>query len=763
MDDAPTALTRMTPRSLAPLRPLATDRETSLAELTRRAMSSEAVEATIARALDLLRVHTGADSATFWDLPDTDHIRLAVASGWPSPIDGVIYPIAPDSQAAYALARDRAVVVDQEADTRFVPSALVRGMGYHTSITCRLGPVGVPRGLVSAHYRDRPVDDPALTGFPETVAGIVTLALEYHRSQEDLRFRAEHDSLTGLLNRAGLIDALDAASGRSPAPMVLVLDLDGFKAVNDTSGHHVGDAVLQCVAARLLELVRSGDVVGRLGGDEFVVIAHGCDVASARTVAERVVGAIEQLIIVDHEMFSISASVGIADATDHETGLDALRAADAAMYAAKSSGRGRVHVAAAPGGTHRTTTTPAAHGQVVRPAVTVADIDAAIDRTTVAFQPIVDAYRHRIVAVEALARGPAGTAFEDPALFFASAETFSRLNELDLAAKRAAFASGVPDALALFVNIDPAALTDDGFRQALMDAWSSSGYRGDLVVELTERSLVAAPGRLLRAIDSCREAGWRIALDDLGARAESLTALRLVRPDVAKLDLSLVDRRTAAHAASVAVAIATHRERWPLVVVAEGVETPAHEEVARDLGADLLQGFHYGRPAPLAEVLDRAGSRTGDGGITWQKAGAVAQVTRIATKRHLLGVTRAVEALAGGSESIVLAALQSSTYYTRRTRGQYAALARRCGMTGVLGVGVAPGVVNGVHHAPLAAGDPLAREWIVVVLAADGGIALAADDCGDRSVDDMDRLFEYRVTRDPEQVEAIAHRLLARF
>lgn len=753
----------MTPRSLALQRPLATERETCLADLARRAMSSDAVEATIARALDVVRANTGADSATFWDLPDPGRIRLAVASGWPAPVDGVTYPIAPDSQAAYALASDRAVEVDQAADTRFVPSALVGAMGYRASITCRLGPTGVPSGLLSAHYRGLPTEEPSPTAFLETVAGIVTLALEYHRSQEDLRFRAEHDSLTGLLNRAGLIDALDGAVGRAPASMVLVLDLDGFKAVNDSSGHHVGDAVLQCVATRLLDLVRADDIVGRLGGDEFVVIARGCDTSSARTVAERIVGAIEQLIIVDHETFSISASVGLADASAHATGLDVLQAADAAMYAAKSSGRGRVHVAAPPGRSRPAPRSVHPAGRTAGPPVTVADIDAAIELTSVVFQPIATAESHCIVGVEALARGPAGTPFEDPALFFAAAETFSRLPELDLAAKRAAFDSGVPDSLALFVNIDPAALTDDGFRGALIDAWRSSGFGGDVVVELTERSLVAAPGRLLRAIDACREAGWRIALDDLGARAESLTALRLVRPDVAKLDLSLVDRRTAAHAASVAVAIATHRERWPLVVVAEGVETVAHEEAARDLGADLVQGFRFGRPAPLATVIEQTGPGIEAGRIGWLDAGSIVPATRVATKRHLLGVTRAVEAMAGGSESIVLAALQSSGFYTPRTRGQYAALARRCGMTGVLGVGIAPGVVKGVHHAPLAADDPLAREWIVVVLAADGGIALAADDCGDRSVDDMDRLFEYRVTRDPEQVEAIAHRLLARF
>jgi EAL domain-containing protein (putative c-di-GMP-specific phosphodiesterase class I) len=396
-------------------------------------------------------------------------------------------------------------------------------------------------------------------------------------------------------------------------------------------------------------------------------------------------------------------------------------------------------------------------------ALTVADIDTAIACATVVFQPIVDADSREIVGVEALARGPMGTQFEQPAVFFAAAETFSRINELELAAKRAAFASGVPDSLALFVNVDPAVLADDRCRSELIEAWRASGFAGDVVVELTERALAASPGRLLRAIDSCREVGWRVALDDLGARAESLTALRLVRPDVAKLDLSLVDGRNRSHAASVAVAVATHRERWPLVVVAEGVETAADEDTARDLGATLLQGFRFGRPATLQDVLAAGAPDTARRAGEWFDPSPIRTTRRVATKRHLLEVTRVVEAMASGPESIVLAAIQSSTYYTRRTRSQYAALARCCGMAGVIGGGIPPGVVRGVHHAPLADDDPLIGEWIVVVLAANGGVALAASDIGHRGGDDLDRLFEYHVTREPGEVESIAHRLLAYF
>ena len=268
--------------------------------------------------------------------------------------------------------------------------------------------------------------------------------------------------------------------------------------------------------------------------------------------------------------------------------------------------------------------------------------------------------------------------------------------------------SGVPDSLALFVNVDPAVLADDRCRAELIEAWRASGFAGDVVVELTERALVASPGRLLRAIDSCREVGWRIALDDLGARAESLTALRLVRPDVAKLDLSLVDRRNHSHAASVAVAVATHRERWPLVVVAEGRRDGSRRGHRTRSRCDTPAGIPLRAPRPAPRRARGRRCRTGQvGPAEWFDPSSTRATRRVATKRHLLEVTRVVEAMASGPESIVLAAIQSSAFYTRRTRSQYAALARRCGMAGVIGGGIPPGVVRGVHHAPLADDDPL--------------------------------------------------------
>ena len=564
-----------------------------------------------------------------------------------------------------------------------------------------------------------------------------------------------HDPLTGLRSRVALLDGLDAALGEESGALVAV-GLDGFARVNDVGGRSAGDRVLVEVARRLTTNCRDGDVVARLEGDRFAVVISGCDVATARTRAEMLIGSIEELISVDELSFAVSASAGIVDLALHRSGGDALESAVDALRRAKAGGRGRIAFASSP-----PVTPPAARTASGRDdsAVTLAQIDAAIASTTVVFQPIIAAATHELVGVEALARGPRGTRFEQPAALFATAETFGRLAELDLAAKRAAFAAGVPESVALFVNVDPKVLTDDTMRQRLIAAWQDSGRRGSVVVELTERSLVEAPGSLVRAIAHCRDVGWSIALDDIGARAETLTALRLVRPDIAKLDLRLVDRSHGGHAASVAVAVDAHRERWPIHVVAEGVETDEHERVARDLGATLMQGFKFGRPAPLDEVMSE-----------WTVAplgsGSDTDHVRVATKRHLLNVTRVVESMAGGAESIVLACLQSESYYTSETRRQYARLARRCGMTGVIGHQVTPGVRQGVHHGGIASDDPLVDEWTVVVLSADGGIALIARDlheCADGDGRDSSRLFSYEITRDPTKIESAANRLLAYF
>ncbi|GLL02264.1 GGDEF domain-containing protein [Dactylosporangium matsuzakiense] len=169
---------------------------------------------------------------------------------------------------------------------------------------------------------------------------------EQERAEERMRWQAHHDPLTGLANRAVLTDRLEALTDNGSPAAVLYLDLDGFKAVNDGHGHEAGDAVLRAVAARLLTLVRGGDLVARLGGDEFVVLAPGLDAAGASALAARVVDQVARPVPIGPATFAVGASVGVA-VLSGTGGADALRAADTAMYQAKRRGRGRWVVAGA--------------------------------------------------------------------------------------------------------------------------------------------------------------------------------------------------------------------------------------------------------------------------------------------------------------------------------------------------------------------------------------------------------------------------------
>lgn len=732
-------------------------RERHLAELARLAATPGSSRSALQFALEVLADDLSADAAAFWHQPVAGRIRLVADHRWPGPVDGSEYPVAPESQEAYLLESDRAVCAHHPTETRFTPSKLLGELGFMRTLGTRVLSAGRPIGLIGAYRRAETSYSIADAEFIEAVARLVGSVLGDSSSLLDTT--SDRDPLTGLVTGDAAVQLVDDALAELPSSL-LMIGLDGFAEVNEQAGRHNGDGVLICVADRLAERVDADDVVVRLHGDEFGVIVRGRDETELRPFAEHLIGAIEEAMALDGRSFGISASVGIADIGMHGAGLDVIETAADALHRAKALGRGRVMTAQAPAAAPENRPKP---GGVARPAetdeVTRADIDAAIEQVRVVFQPILSADGHELVGVEALARGPVGTRFEQPAVFFAAAETHGRLRELDLAAKRAAFAAPVPESVALFVNVDPSVLVDDVALSELIALWQDSGFAGTVVVELTERSLVDAPGELIRAIRICREAGWLIALDDIGSRAETLTALRLVRPDVAKLDLRLLDRRHSSHAAAVAVALDAHRERWPVHVVAEGVETDEHVQMARDLGANLLQGFKYGRPTPLDDVL--AGRSIA--GLRPISPGSAGGHLRVATKRHLYNVTRVVEAMATGAESIVLATLQSIDFYTDETRQQYARLARRCGMTGIIGAGLIPGVVRGVHHASIPDGDPLVDEWTVVVLSADGGIALIAHDLRDGAGGDAERLFEYEVTRDPAKIERAANRLLGYF
>ena len=218
------------------------------------------------------------------------------------------------------------------------------------------------------------------------------------------------------------------------------------------------------------------------------------------------------------------------------------------------------------------------------------------------FQPIVDLDTGAVVAYEALARGPQGP-LERPDVLFSAARTAGCLAELDEACRVAAFRGGRDQGLlaplALFVNVEPEVLDSAPLEDLLEIA---AGVDGALrvVLEITERALAARPAELLRTVERVRELGWGVALDDVGAEALSLAFMPLLRPDVVKLDLTLVQQRPGPAVAQIMNAVNAYAERSGALVLAEGIENAEHLAVARALGARLGQGWLFGRPVPHA-------------------------------------------------------------------------------------------------------------------------------------------------------------------
>ena len=607
---------------------------------------------------------------------------------------------------------------------------------------------------------------------------------ERREAEERVWYLAYHDSLTGLANRAMLakhIDrAIERATDASREVALLFLDLDDFKVINDGLGHAAGDAVLRRVAEVLRSVARATDLLVRQGGDEFLVLLADIDgdgeVAAAR-LAEEITLALREPVRVGDVEVPLRASVGISvfphDAPDAEA---LLKNADHSMYRAKRSGgatyrvyqRGRSSEQArvvATGG--------AAVGDVVARASDSGQLARALAPGGVRtlFQPIVDLVTRRPVAYEALARGPEGSALERPDLLFAAARAVGRLGELDWACRGAAVrnarAAGLLNARSLFVNVEPEAL-DAPCPPELEDDWRSAGAELRPVLEITERALTARPADLLRAAREVRERGWALALDDVGADTRSLALMPLLRPDVIKLDLRLVQEQPGAEVAEIVNAVNAERERTGAAILAEGIETEEHLQTALALGATLGQGWLFGRPGaledPLVPGLDVTVVQpmTTDAPTPYSTVRAVRPV-RSAGKRLLLALSMQLEqqAMALGSGAVVISAFQAAERFTSRTRRRYTALAADAAFVGALGVGMGAEPAPGVRGAALSDDDPLLGEWSIAVLGPHFSGALVALDRGD-SGPEMDRTFDFALTYDRDLVIAAANSLLTR-
>ncbi len=394
------------------------------------------------------------------------------------------------------------------------------------------------------------------------------------------------------------------------------------------------------------------------------------------------------------------------------------------------------------------------------------------------FQPIVEIATGQVVGHEALSRGPAGTGLESPAALFAAARRAGLLAELDEACRQSSFRTasrlGLHDPTTVFVNVEPEVLDHAPLRQLSAIA---EGVPGGLriVLEITERALSARPAELMRTVDAVRELGWGVALDDVGAEQASLTFMAMLRPDVVKLDLSLIQRRASGETAEVMHAVNAYAESSGARVLAEGIETEAHLRTARALGATLAQGWFYGRPTATPEVtsvarrLDLPGPTARP--VTTSPFALLPQraAVRRSSKRYLIELSKHLEREAArlGPSCIVASTFQYARHFTPATVLRYHDLVERTGFVCVLGDGLgdAAAVVPGIRGAHLAPGDPVRGEWDVVVLSPHFSAALLARDLGPLAAGgrrEMDREFEYVLTYERTTVVAAAHSLLSR-
>ncbi|WP_129337383.1 putative bifunctional diguanylate cyclase/phosphodiesterase [Cellulomonas endophytica] len=436
--------------------------------------------------------------------------------------------------------------------------------------------------------------------------------------EERLRAQAFRDPLTALPNRALFMERLHAAEGAQRGAgrpfAVLFVDLDDLKTVNDTFGHGHGDTLLRAVAERLVEASDPGDVVARLAGDEFAVLLEGDDAAErAGRVAADVQAALRAPVALGRAVARAGASIGVATSqTCGEGGIGVLRAADLAMYAAKTAGKGRTQ-----------TFLPQHHREQLEREGLRADLHRALDDRALHlhYQPIVELPTGRITGYEALVRWQHPTlGAVPPSRFVPLAEDSGLVVPLGRWVLREALAQARrwADAgadLGMSVNVSARQVTHPSLVADVADALRDAGIApGRLTLEITESLLVQDTPEIADTLARLKALGVRLALDDFGTGYSSLSYLRRFPIDVLKMDKSFVDGvATSAEDRALAQAIIRLGRTLGLEVVAEGLEHADQVAVVEGLDCPLGQGYRFAEPLPAALVPHLSGAVLGRG------------------------------------------------------------------------------------------------------------------------------------------------------
>jgi diguanylate cyclase (GGDEF)-like protein len=422
-------------------------------------------------------------------------------------------------------------------------------------------------------------------------------------ADEKIAHLAHYDSLTDLPNRVLFRERIErelkkAAEGHQFA--LFYIDIDEFKGINDSLGHHVGDELLKTVASRIRGCLKEGDLIARLGGDEFAVVQTAIGSADeAADLIARIHAAIRQPYQCLGHHLSTDASIGIAlapqDGVDHD---QLIKNADLAMYAAKSSGRR----------THRFFE-PAMDASAKARLMMEQDL-----RQTLAhggfdlhYQPLVHLGRNEVSGCEALLRWRhPERGMVSPAEFIPVAEDTGLINEIGDWVLRTACAEAAtwPEHIRLAVNVSPVQLKNQTLALRIAGALAASGLKpGRLEIEITEAVLIRDDEAALAILHQLRDIGVRIALDDFGTGFSSLSYLKRFPFDKIKIDRCFVSDISEVDASSSIVqAVVNIATALNMTTTAEGVETEAQRELLRKLGCTEMQGYLFSAAKPAAEV-----------------------------------------------------------------------------------------------------------------------------------------------------------------
>ena len=421
-----------------------------------------------------------------------------------------------------------------------------------------------------------------------------------------LHYQAMHDALTDLPNRTLLLDRLQQAirsAERSENNLsLLLLDLDRFKEVNDTLGHHVGDKLLQQIAQRLKQVLRESDTVARLGGDEFCLLLPTATIEQAMLIARKVINAVEKALYVEGHSLSVGASIGIASFPVHgDNPLVLLQRADVAMYVAKRSNKGF------------TVYDVNVDQHSLRQLAISSELKNAIETNQLVlyYQPKVDLRTNRLSGVEALIRWrhpKHGLLLPDE--FIPLAEQSGLIKPLTIWVLHHALAEcqrclDNGHDIRVSINLSMANLSDLSFADEILSILNQHSVgSGRLKLEVTETALMEEPENVIKALHRLNAMGLRISIDDFGIGYSSLTYLQQLPVNELKIDksfgLSLVDDPNSVVIVRSTIDLA---HKLGLRVVAEGVESQETLELLEQLGCDAVQGFYLGKPMPMKEML----------------------------------------------------------------------------------------------------------------------------------------------------------------